>query len=67
MGFVFAAAAVAIGLWSRTVPRAARIDFDVSGILFLLMNMPILFLWFLVLMFTAAAIYCWVNAAGLRG
>lgn len=67
MGLIFATIAVAIALWSRTVPRAARIDFDVAGILFLLMNLPIVFLWFMVLFFAALAIYCWVNAAGLRG
>jgi hypothetical protein len=67
MGLIFAAVAIAIGLWSRTVPRAARLDFDVAGFLFLLMNLPIVFLWFIALIFAALAIYCWLNAAGLRG
>jgi hypothetical protein len=67
MGWMFGSVAIAIALWSRTIPRAARIDFDVTGILFFLMNLPIFLVWLGVLFFTALAIYCLLRAEGLRG
>jgi hypothetical protein len=62
MGFVFAAAAVGTSFWAWTVPPAQRIDFDITGFLWLISNIPFLLVWGVVLVFAGIAVSCWVRA-----
>src|SRR5688572_6548938 len=68
--FFFAAGLVFVGLgavlvmFMKDVPLAERIDFDVAGILWLMMNIPKLSAWLVAGVFAALAIYCFVRALG---
>jgi hypothetical protein len=66
-GLVFLGFGGAVLLMVKDVPWADRIDFDVAGILWLLMNIPKLSAWLVAGVFGAVAVYFFVRALGLGG
>ena len=65
MACVFALGAVGLAFWARTVPPAKRIDFDLTGFLWLISNIPFLFAWGIVLFVAGLGVSCWLRARRL--
>lgn len=61
-----AAIAAGIGLWAHRMPSAPQTDFDILGVLWLLQNLPKLFLFALASLFGIGALYFLAQARKLR-
>ena len=63
---LFTALAVLLGYWCTRLSWAPRVDFDVTGILWLMQNIPPLAALCLTVFCAGVALYCWVRAASGR-
>lgn len=63
---LFGALALVSGYFAVTLPWAPHIDFDVTGLLWILQNMPRLLAWILTAVFGMGAIYAGVRSALVR-
>jgi hypothetical protein len=65
-GTLFTALAVLLGFWYTRLRWAHQVDFDVTGVLWLLQNIGPLSALVLTLICTGVALYCWIRAAAAR-